>query len=216
MKRNEFYLLQDGDTQGPFTLEDLHKMWMEERLTLDTLYLQPGMKRCQSIDAILDRIVAYKKAVPQERPPKPKLPAYPISAAERHRSKWSKIRLLIVSLAFLVVAVFAVVQSARERAITLHPEIECLAFNIRFTNQDKKEWLDLTVWLNGSPPNGYAHRISRLKTGKSLVIPLRDFLDQRGTRFEPWRMKVREVGIVDGDGHYKTYPSTFNPMGEEP
>ena len=55
-KRDEYYLLLEGETSGPHTLEELHQMWLDERITLETLFVQPGMKGCRPVNLILNQV----------------------------------------------------------------------------------------------------------------------------------------------------------------
>src|SRR5207244_9513220 len=66
MNEEEYFLLLEGETTGPFTLEQLQHLWFNKGIPLDTLYARPGLKECRPIDTLLHRIIAYQKAGLQE------------------------------------------------------------------------------------------------------------------------------------------------------
>jgi len=78
-KPEEYYLLLNGDTAGPYTLADLHAMWMDDKITLDTLFVRPGMQKCQPVNLILGLVINYDPSKPVEVEPEEEKAEHPLS-----------------------------------------------------------------------------------------------------------------------------------------
>ncbi len=75
MAEDIYYLILDDKEQGPFTINQIRSMWNTGRLTLKTLYFQPGMTEwtpLATIKATIEPIV-----VPPPLPPPPSAYAFP-------------------------------------------------------------------------------------------------------------------------------------------
>jgi TM2 domain-containing membrane protein YozV len=51
---NEYYVIIDGDDQGPFTINQLRSMWTAGKLNQKMKYSQPGMSEWQPLSNIID------------------------------------------------------------------------------------------------------------------------------------------------------------------
>jgi hypothetical protein len=199
MNDDDFYLLIEGDTSGPYTLEKLHELWEEQRIDLKTLYVQPGMRQCRPIDTIVHRVIGFgqvaeaPEAVAEAAPPRASLVPF----------WWAG--LIVITL--IAAWTMSSVSSARKAALRepLNAGVELGLADLKIANQNRFEWREIEVFLNEGPPQGYSARIPQLMPGDVTAIPLVNFMTKEGVRFEPWRMDVGRVWVGQGPKDYTNY-----------
>jgi hypothetical protein len=198
---DQYYLLIEGETSGPFSLEQLQQLWLSKGIPLDTLYAAPGLKECQPVDTLLSKIIAYHKpeVAPPPAPPAPD----PYAAA-----KWVATYSLIVTLvggAIWSISPF----SRRARPLNVvEAAVEVTPIRVSLTNNDGQDWSEKTIILNDGPDGGYRYRIGSLRAGQTVHFSLIEFISPAGKRFQPWNMSVLEVWIGGGGKDFKRYRIT--------
>lgn len=77
--------------------------------------------------------------------------------------------------------------------------------HLTIQNNEKTEWSGGTVYINGQPPFTYRYGLPTIKTGKSISIPLNEFIKKNGARFNPYMHKVVEVWVGGGGYDYGSF-----------
>lgn len=199
MNEEEYFLLIDGETSGPHTLEQLQELWFSKGIPLDTLYARPGLKECLPIDTLLEKIIAYKKHVPEPKLPPP--PPPPEVTRKWLATYWAVVVLLVVFL--WSIAPF--ITKRFKPANVVNATVQTSAIRMTLTNNDGEDWTEKIISLNDSPPQGYQCRLNGLRAGATLNISLIDFINPEGLRFQPWNMTVTEVWIGGGGKEFKRF-----------
>ena len=201
-QREEYYLLINGESAGPYTLAQLHEMWMEDKITLDTLFVRPGMKKCQPINLILGMVINYHAPLAA--------PAV-VAVPDDDENPWAPFRGLFRwgSVAVILVVFFWLVGPWRNEpgmeAQVMRAVVTVKPADLNVFNESDFEWQEMFVYLNGQPPAGYKRKITSLapRTGKDLT--LLEFVDASRMPFEPWRMSVTEVWIGNDKLGYRAF-----------
>ncbi len=197
-RRNVYYLFLNGETAGPYTLEGLHEMWQEEKITPETLYVQPGMTRSSPVNLILNKVIGYQKPVTTEAVP-------PVEKGET-RSLSGAYVTAVIGIVLFCWAVGSARNPSRDPSRALNARIAESRARLSVVNGNDYDWKGQSIVLNGKPPQGYKHRILSLKPGESAAVWLTHFVDETGARFEPWRMEIKEVWIGDDKLGYRFFP----------
>jgi hypothetical protein len=82
------------------------------------------------------------------------------------------------------------------------------ATTLEVTNTGSEGWTDATVYLNGTPPDGYRFTVPAPKIGEKIQIPLRNFAKKDGTRFNPSYTKVTVIWVGGGGFEFKKFSGT--------
>lgn len=197
-KLEVYYLYQDGQTTGPWALEQLHEMWDEGRIMADTPYVQVGVWRKQPLSKILNKIIGYRKtaqaeiSLPDEEPQATSLRGTHIATG--------------AGLAFLIWLIASTVKPPENPSRALKAEVQEIRARLNVINWNNYDWRDETIVLNGAPPKGYKRVIRFLPAGESMSLLLTDFANPTGARFEPWSMPITEVWIGDERQGYRSVP----------
>jgi len=207
-QREEYYLLVNGNTAGPYTLADLHQMWMEDKIKLDTLFVRPGMRKCQPINLILGMVINYNAAQPVAE-------VSPVEVEEHPLTPFKGILRWGLMGACLIVFIWLVGpwRSDREKQLQIMRGVVTVKpADLGVFNESDFEWQDVTVYLNGQPPGGYKRKLGNLPPGDGKDITLLEFTDVSGAAFEPWRMSVTEVWIGNEKLGYRTFRVRLLPL----
>lgn len=209
-KPDVYYLFHDGQTKGPCTLADLHEMWDAGQVTLNTLFVQPGPWRSRPLSHILEKVIGYQKPAGGEIAP-------PVDEAKASITAATYF-VTAVGIALLVWVLGPTLKPSPDSSRTLKAEVELVMTRVSVFNGNSYDWMGKTVVLNGKPPLGYKRKIAVLKSGEVMTLPLTDFADQTGFRFEPWRMLIEEIWIGDDQQGYQSFPPPRNqgPLLELP
>jgi hypothetical protein len=201
-QREEYYLLVNGDTAGPYTLAELHQMWMEDKITLDTLFVRPGMRKCQPINLILGMVINYHAAQPAEAaPPAAEEEDHPL-APFKGILRWGLMGACLLVFIWLIGPWRGDSESQLQimrGVVTVKPA------DLGVYNEREFEWQEVFVYLNGQPPVGYKRKLGNLAPGTGKDITLLEFTDVSGAAFEPWRMSITEVWIGNEKLGYRTF-----------
>jgi hypothetical protein len=201
-KRNEYYLLLEGETSGPHTLEELHQMWQAEKITLDTLYVEPGMAECKPVNTILNKVSGFKK--PEAQRPEGEQLVLDIERVKMGR--WVvRFCVAVAIVGLLIWSYYSIMRPAKAPPVPVFARIELSMTTLTVINRNAYDWEKKTICLNGKPPDGYKVNVPVLAVGGSMQIPLINFADTQGVRFEPWRLAVSEVWIGDEKEGYRMY-----------
>jgi hypothetical protein len=203
-----YYILQNDETKGPFTIGQLRTMWNSGAITAETLYCQEGFADWLPLRAIIREIE------PPATPP-PVLPTPPPQFYQpAPQPKKKEIGILAACLlAFVGLMVFAVIRSAlvdgpssssggssgSSPRVAITASVSLSYDSIRISNLDSFDWPGTSIYLNGIM-GGYIYRVASIPAGKSITIPLREFTTRGGERFDPDRRKPKEV-VVHADGY---------------
>lgn len=204
--REEYYLLINGDTSGPYTLADLHRMWMEDKIKLDTLFVRPGMRKCQPINLILGMVINYH----EEKPDALAVPV--VDESENPLAPFKRLLRWGVIVGILVVFVWLIGpwrEAAQEQTQIMRAVVLVKTADLNLYNESDFEWSEMFVHLNGQPPGGYKRKLDKLAPGTSRDITLLEFTDSTGLSFEPWRMTVSEVWIGNEKLGYRQFRVRF-------
>lgn len=204
--REEYYLLINGDTSGPYTLAELHRMWMEDKIKLDTLFVRPGMRKCQPINLILGMVINYH----EEKPDPYAVPV--VDETEDPLAPLKRVFRLGVVAAIFVVFIWLIGpwrEVSEKQAQIMRAVVLVKTADLNVFNESDFEWPEMYVHLNGQPPGGYKRKLDKLAPGTSRDITLLEFTDSIGTSFEPWRMTVSEVWIGNEKMGYRQFRVRF-------
>jgi hypothetical protein len=205
-KPEEYYLLMDGDTAGPYTLADLHAMWMEDKITLDTLFVRPGMHKCQPVNLILGLVISYNPAQPVLTPPVEDEGEHPL-APFRPLLRWGLVGLI---LGLTLWAILSSREQSGPDVLIMRAVVQVKQADLNIFNESDFEWQDMFVHLNGQPPEGYRRKLTTLRPGQSIDLTLLEFTDPAGDAFQPWSMSVTDVWIGNEKRGYR--PFRVRPM----
>lgn len=200
-KREEYFLLINGDTAGPYTLAELHTMWMDDKITLDTLFVRPGMQKCQPINLIMGLVISYDPNQAAAEEPKIDEDENPFTPFKG----WLKWALLAIAIGLFGWLIVSNLRQAEVESLIMRAVVEQKPADIRIVNESEFEWQDVFVYLNGQPPEGYKRLLGNLKPNNSVELTLLEFRDPTGTPFEPWRMGVTEVWIGNEKIGYRSF-----------
>ena len=78
--------------------------------------------------------------------------------------------------------------------------IEISSMAVRLTNNGSPDWTQAEVYLNGMPPFTFKATATAPPVGQSITIPLVQFVDRDGNRFNPLTKAVTSVW-VGGSGY---------------
>ncbi len=201
-QREEYYLLINGDTSGPYTLGELHDMWMDDKITLDTLFVRPGMRKCQPINLIMGMVINYQA---------PKPAAAVVVVADEDENPLSPFKAVFRwgTMAVIAIVFLWLINPWREDAegeskimravVTVKPA------DLNIFNESDFVWDEMFVHINGQPPGGYKRKLAPLlpHTGKDMT--LLEFTDPSRAPFEPWRMTVTDVWIGNEKVGYRAF-----------
>jgi hypothetical protein len=209
-QREEYYLLINGDTAGPYTLAELHQMWMDDKITLDTLFVRPGMRKCQPINLILGMVINYHAAQPAEEAPliieEEEHPLAPFKGLLR----WGLMGVCLVLFVWLI-GPWRVASESKKSEI-MRAVVAVKPADLNIFNESEFEWREVYVHLNGSPPGGYKRKLNSLPPGMGKDLTLLEFTDTSGASFEPWNMSVTEVWIGNEKMGYRTFRVRLQPL----
>lgn len=197
---DEYYLLLKGETSGPFTLEQLHDMWMADKITLDTLFVRPGMSKCQPINLILSKVIN-----PEE--PEAEAEAADKAAAkeEKESGPWFEIVSIALALCLLIYGFRSLSHPSASPEREHFANVELQLSGIVVRNMNDFDWKDAWVYVNGRPPDGFRYQIKSLPTKESINIPLLNLADTNGLPFNPAIMNVQDVWIGDDIQGYRPF-----------
>lgn len=199
-QREEYYLLINGETAGPYTLAELHRMWMDDQITLDTLFVRPGMRKCQPINLILGMVINYHEEQPVV-----------VAAKDEDEDPLTPLKRLFrrgVIVLILVMFVWVVGpwrDAAEKQTQIMRAVVIVKPADLNIYNESDFEWQEMSVHLNGQPPGGYKRKLGNLSPRAGLDITLLEFTDPSGASFEPWRMTVSEVWIGNEKLGYRSF-----------
>ncbi|HEY1169810.1 MAG TPA: DUF4339 domain-containing protein [Verrucomicrobiae bacterium] len=201
-QREEYFLLVNGETAGPYTLAELHEMWMSDKITLDTLFVRPGMKKCQPINLILGMVINYQTATAKPAPTEIAIEEESALAPLKGVFRWG------ITVAIMCVFIWVIGPwryRGEEQTQVMRAIIEVKPADIRIINESDFEWNQMFVYLNGTPPSGFKRLLGNLKPGQQKDLILLEFNDSGGAPFEPWRMTVSDVWIGNEKNGYRTF-----------
>jgi len=201
LKPEEYYLLIDGDTAGPYTLADLHAMWMADKITLDTLFVRPGMHKCQPVNLILGLVISYHPVPPAQARPVEEAAEHPL-APFRPLLRWGLAGLL---LGLTIWVILSTREQSGPDALIMRAVVQVKPADLNVFNESDFEWQDMFVHLNGQPPEGYRRKLTTLQPGHSIDITLLEFTDPAGDAFQPWSMSVTDVWIGNEKRGYRSF-----------
>lgn len=95
--------------------------------------------------------------------------------------------------------------AAKSNQNNFKPEIRVLGDNLIVSNAGNETWKSVNVYVNSEPPFGYGCRLDNVKPLDSKIIPLTEFVENDGKRFNPNEYKVLYVCIGGGDYDYMKY-----------
>lgn len=200
-QREEYYLLVNGESAGPYTLADLHQMWMDDKISLDTLFVRPGMRKCQPINLILGMVINYHAAQPVEVAPVVEAEEHPLSPF-KGVLRWGLMGLCLVVFIWLIGPGRS---DSEYKSDIMRGMVVVKPADLHVFNESEFEWQEVYVHLNGQPPGGYKRKLSSLPPGMGKDITLLEFTDVSGASFEPWRMSVTEVWVGNEKIGYRTF-----------
>jgi hypothetical protein len=194
MQSDEYYLLINGETYGPFTLGEMRELWLQQEVPLDTLYIRKGMPEVRPLGEIINRVISHRESEPSSSPPVPTTP-------DRINLKMAvAICLLLVGLLVFLYGIKGIVLSPQDTLNLVKAEVQASPVQIKVTNNDLADWTDKLILLNDNVPGAYRYKIARLGAGKSMNVSLVSFSNDTGKHFEPWKQSVLVVWI-GGNGH---------------
>lgn len=204
-----YYILQNDETKGPYTLGQLRAMWNSGAITTDTLHSQEGYSEWLPLSAIVQEL----EPPPAPPPVPPTTPQYFRQPAPPPKKKGVGFvgGCLLVVVGFIVIVVIMSVvvdtpsssssgsgaSSSPKAAVTASVSLTYDA--VRITNLDSFDWPRTSIYINGIM-GGYIYRLASVPAGKTVTIPLREFATRGGERFEPERRKPKEL-VVHPDGY---------------
>ncbi|MEW6306257.1 MAG: DUF4339 domain-containing protein [Verrucomicrobiota bacterium] len=200
VKRNEYYLLLNGETSGPHTLEELHQLWLAEKITLDTLYVQPGMQECKPVNLILNRVIGFRKDEPQAEQPAPEI------AVNRRAVVVGFYCAAAIVIGMLVWVYITMFRTDDDPALRFNAGAQLTMTHLSIINRNDYDWTNVNVVLNGKPPAGYKCLVPSIRGGGYVDLSLIDFVDEKNFRFEPWRTTVDEIWVGDEKRGYRPVP----------
>lgn len=200
-KPEEYYLLLNGDTAGPYTLADLHAMWMDDKITLDTLFVRPGMQKCQPVNLILGLVISYDPTKPEQTEPTVEEVEHPL-APFRPLLRWGLVGLV---LCLVVWAFFSSQEQTGPDVSVMRAVVQVKQADLNVFNESDFEWQDMFVHLNGQPPAGFKRKLTTLRPGHSVDMTLLEFVDPEGDAFQPWSMSVTDVWIGNEKRGYRSF-----------
>jgi hypothetical protein len=92
-----------------------------------------------------------------------------------------------------------------EKLDSFKPEISVLSDGVIISNARKETWDSVNVFVNSEPPFGYGCRLDNVKPLDSKAIPLSEFVDSDGKRFNPYTYKVLYIWIGNDQIKYHKY-----------
>lgn len=207
-----YYILQNEETKGPYTLGQLRAMWNSGVITSETLHSREGYTEWLPLSTILDDL---------EPPPTP--PRIPIAPPQQFyqpppQPKKKGVGLLrgcllvIVSLVVVGVIMSVLVDtypsssssssSPTEKSTrTMSVRVSWGLDFIRIENTGSPDLAGktITVYINGMPPFAYKVDWTAPALGEAVTIPLSAFV-KKGSRFNPTTQAVSEAWI-GGSGY---------------
>ncbi len=95
----------------------------------------------------------------------------------------------------LILCVFMLVISCtpKEETIKLNASVQYDSQTIYLTNNDTFDWIDVDLGINGFD---YTYSLNMVRSGKSRDIPIREFVNDQGDRFNALSKKIMTLYIV--------------------
>ena len=208
MADDEYYLLAGEETRGPFGLGQLQEQWHAGQLPLDALFIRKGSPEARPVNEILERIIAYRPAeepvaeVVKEVAPVGKAAVADTAGQPNYRLRIGLGLVVFVALGWLL-------NPARPKKPpeqVLHGRVEVSRVELRIENLNLFDWTNVVVRLEGNAPEAMAARVGRVGAGETVKVPLTNFGDGRGQRFEPWKAVVSEVWIGGDSYEFRKFP----------
>jgi len=197
MEAEEYYLLIEGETYGPYTLEQVQKLWHETQIPLDTLYIRKGMTEVRPLDEVINQVIAYQKPLPQ--PPAPPPLDSPAVARAKRIFRWTLVSLSVAAVVFSIKTAYfpeVIPPEPMSAGVTVSRA------QIKVINNNHYAWTNRWVRLNDNGTEAFEYRIRRLEPGKTLNIPLVIF-SRRGRHFESWREPVTNIWVSENETTFK-------------
>ena len=105
-----YFILQQDDAKGPYTIGQLRSMWNSGSITADTLYCQEGFDQWLPLLQLrgeLEPVPANPPSLPASRPSAP--PAFPrVQTVEATGKGWKGAQLISALIAILAIFAFLV------------------------------------------------------------------------------------------------------------
>lgn len=199
-----YYILQNDETKGPYTLGQLRTMWSSGSITRETLHSQEGYSEWIPLSSIIHEL---EPPPPPISPPRPAKPQQHYHSAQGSRTPVFKIFVgLVLVIGFIIVGLLDTrTPNISDSAETYSPKVAATASvslsydSIRVSNLDSFDWPRTSIYIDGIM-GGYIYRLASIQAGKAVSIPLRDFSTRSGARFDPNKRKPKEV-VVHPDGY---------------
>ena len=102
-----YYILQDDETKGPYTMGQLRAMWNAGQLTAETLHCQEGDSEWRPLTAILDELE------PPPMPPRDEVPAVAVAG----RNTQTRTFLAVSALVVVAMLIWGGLHRQREKEI---------------------------------------------------------------------------------------------------
>jgi hypothetical protein len=88
---------------------------------------------------------------------------------------------------------------------TMNVRVAWSATELQVTNISATPGIVATIYVNGTPPGGFRGDAELPETGKSIRLPLRDFVTKSGDRFNPITQAPTVVWIGGGSYDYRSF-----------
>jgi hypothetical protein len=177
-------------------------MWMDDKITLDTLFVRPGMRKCQPVNLILGMVINYNAVQPAVTAPpiedEAENPLAPFKPFVRFAG-------IVVILILFVWAIMEQMTPPEKELMSVRAYVRLKPADLNVFNESDFAWRDFNAYLNGQPPNGYKRKVGTLLPGSGIDLTLLEFTDSYGSSFQPWNMTVNEVWIGNEKVGYRSF-----------
>lgn len=213
-----YYLLQNDETKGPYTLGQLRAMWNSGAITGKTLHSQEGYSEWLPLSTIIDELEPAPS--PPPLPPTPPPQYYRPAPQPKRKGVGILGGCLLVFLGLFVLG--AIMSASKDRSPssssgsdssggrkttrTMSIEVGWGFDSIRIKNTGSPDLAGrtLTVYINGTPPFAYKADWPAPAVGETVRIPLTEFVN-KGSRFNPTTQAVSKAWIGGAGYDYAAY-----------
>jgi hypothetical protein len=152
-----YYIRQNDDTKGPYTIGQLRAIWNAGAITGDTLYREEGITEWQPLRTIVRELEPPATPPPIPQPPAPIIPTtppqlYPPTPQPEAKGigilRWCLIALVGL---FIIGAIKFSLDSSSSKSpkVAITASISLSGDSIRISNRDTFDWPSTSIYING-------------------------------------------------------------------